>query len=429
MRKKIQNIKYEITNSEFFRHTLTLISGTTIAQIISYAISPIISRIYSTEEMGDFGLYTRIIAFISAIAMARLELSLPLPKNDSHSYLLFRLAIKIALLTFGISTLLGILYLILNPFSVFLLFFVLITLFSSVFLIFINLATNWAIRKKNFKVISRSRISNSVFSNGFRLVFGLLGLGSIGIVLSSLVGYVISSIGFLRIFLSDRNIFKAYKSKKKTYVLFFEYKDLPFINLPHVLIDLGRDMLIAFLIIYYFGKDHFGSFTYSIIILSLPISLIGQAIGQVFFNKCSNMVNNDESVFGLLKRTLSILGLISIIPFILLFFFGSELFSFVFGSTWETAGYYSEILSIGTFFNFLVSPLSNLPIVLKKQKQYFIIGLASSISQIIIIGVLPVIIGITNDAFTIILYILSITQSIIFIFTAFVFLSYAKKKS
>jgi O-antigen/teichoic acid export membrane protein len=361
--------------------------------------------------------------------MARLELSLPLPKNDSHSYLLFRLAIKIALLTFGISTLLGILYLILNPFSVFLLFFVLITLLSSVFLIFINLATNWAIRKKNFKVISRSRISNSVFSNGFRLVFGLLGLGSIGIVLSSLVGYVISSIGFLRIFLSDRNIFKAYKSKKKTYVLFFEYKDLPFINLPHVLIDLGRDMLIAFLIIYYFGKDHFGSFTYSIIILSLPISLIGQAIGQVFFNKCSNMVNNDESVFGLLKRTLSILGLISIIPFILLFFFGSELFSFVFGSTWETAGYYSEILSIGTFFNFLVSPLSNLPIVLKKQKQYFIIGLASSISQIIIIGVLPVIIGITNDAFAIIIYILSITQSIIFIFTAFVFLSYAKKKS
>jgi O-antigen/teichoic acid export membrane protein len=37
--------------SDFFRNALKLISGTMIAQIISYAISPIISRIYSIEDM------------------------------------------------------------------------------------------------------------------------------------------------------------------------------------------------------------------------------------------------------------------------------------------------------------------------------------------------------------------------------------------
>lgn len=428
MRRKLETLKSNYLRSEFLRNALTLISGTMIAQIISYSISPIISRIYSTEEMGDFGLYSRIVAFISAIAMARLELSLPLPKSDSHSYLLFRLALKIALLTFGISFLIGIVYLFSNPFSISLLLFVLITLFSAVFIIVINLGTNWAIRKKNFKAISRSRISNSIFSNGTRLLFGLFGFGSIGLILSSLVGYIISSMGFIRVFLFDRNFFKNYKSKKKTYILVTEYKDLPLVNLPHVLIDLGRDLLIAFLIVYYFGKDLFGSYTYSIMILGLPIALIGQAIGQVFFNKCSEIVNKGGSVNSLLKRTLMILSLSSIIPFTVLFFFGSDLFSFVFGENWQFAGRCAEILAIGTFFNFLISPLSNLPIVLKKQKQYFVLGLISTVNQIFIVGVLPLIIGKSEESFILMMWAISLSQAILLIVTTFIFLNYAKDK-
>ena len=426
MKKKLSKLKSGYLQSEFLRNAMTLISGTVIAQIISYSISPIISRIYSTEEMGDFGLYSRIIAFISAVAMARLELSLPLPKNDFHSYLLFRFALRIALLTFGISFLIGIVYLLVNPFSISLLLFVLIPLISAVFIILINLGTNWAIRKKNFKVISRSRISNSLFSNGFRLVFGLIGFGSIGLILSSLVGYIISSVGFLRMFLVDRTFFKNYKSKKKTYILVTEYKDLPLINLPHVLIDLGRDLLIAFLIVYFFGKDMFGSYTYSVMILGLPIAIIGQAIGQVFFNKCSEIVNEGKSVYPLLRRTLLILAFSSIIPFTVLFFFGSDLFAFIFGANWKMAGYMSEILAIGTFFNFLISPLSNLPIVLNKQKQYFLLGLTSTISQIFIIGILPLIIGTSIDAFMTIMWAMSISQAVILILTTFIFLKYAK---
>jgi O-antigen/teichoic acid export membrane protein len=370
--------------SDFFRNALKLISGTMIAQIISYAISPIISRIYSTEDMGDFGLYSRIIAFISAIAMARFELSLPLPKNDSHSYLLFRLAIKIALYTFGICFIIGLVYLFIMPFSYALLFFVLITLISSVFLILISLGTNWAIRKKNFSVISRSRISNSVFSNGFRLLFGLIGFGSIGLLFSSLLGYILSS--------------------------------------------LGRDLLIAFLIVYFFGKNYFGSYTYSIMILSLPIALIGQAIGQVFFNKCSELINIGRSVYPLLKKTLLILLVSAILPFTILFFFGRDIFSFVFGANWDLAGYFSEILAVGTFFNFIISPLSNLPIVLKKQKQYFVLGLVSTIIQIFIIGVLPMIIGTSDKSFIILMWSMSISQAILLIITTFIFLNYAKNK-
>ena len=72
-------------------------SGTVIAQAISYLIAPILTRLYTTSEMGELAFYMRLIGFISAIATLRYEAALPLPKNDSHSFLLYRLAYLISL--------------------------------------------------------------------------------------------------------------------------------------------------------------------------------------------------------------------------------------------------------------------------------------------------------------------------------------------
>ena len=52
--------------SDFFRNVVTLMTGTTIAQAIPIAISPILTRIYTPE---DFGLYALFIALASIIAV------------------------------------------------------------------------------------------------------------------------------------------------------------------------------------------------------------------------------------------------------------------------------------------------------------------------------------------------------------------------
>lgn len=401
-------------------------TGTVLSQIISYSISPILTRIYSTEEMGDLGIYMRVVGFISALATARYEMSLPLPKNDSHSFLLLRLSIRIAMFTMLFCTVIGLIFLFTRPFSLYEVFFVFISLLSSAFLVIINLGTNWAIRKKQFTKISNSKISNSLVSNGLRLGFGVIGWGSFGLLLSSLIGYLISSIGFLKEFFRNEKFFRKYKSKKKTSVLIAEYREFPLISLPHVLLDLGRDVLIAFIIVLYFGKDCFGSYSFSIMMLSLPLAIAGQSIGQVFFNKCSEIINNNGSIEVLLKKTLTILFLLSSLPFCVLFFWSEELFQIVFGEKWSVSGQYTEILTVWIFFNFLISPLSNIPIVLNRQKNYFYIGIIATFCQLFIFGVLPLIIGTTKSDFTIVLWSLSISQAIIMIFTTFIFIRYAK---
>jgi len=42
--------------SEFAKNVLTLMTGTTIAQAIPIAISPILTRIYTPEDFGVFAL-------------------------------------------------------------------------------------------------------------------------------------------------------------------------------------------------------------------------------------------------------------------------------------------------------------------------------------------------------------------------------------
>jgi len=416
----------KIKNNEFLKSVMVLTSGTVIAQIISYLITPLLTRIYSTEEMGDLGVYMRAVGFISALATARYELSLPLPKNDSHSFILYRLSLRIAgyiLLACGI---IGMIYLFFRPFTWHEVLFVLITLISSLFMVLINLGTNWSIRMKQFNKISFSKISNSLSSNLLRWLFGYLGWGSLGLLIATLTGFFLSSLAFIK------ELFQLSKShgnvsKKKMYVLSKEYRQFPVVSLPHALIDLGRDLLVATLIIAFFSKDIFGSFNHSYTILRLPLMVIGASIGQVFFNRCSTMINEGKEIYTLLKKTMLMLFGLSIIPFGLIFFLGEPLFAFVFGSNWAESGYFSEIMAVWLMFNFLISPVSNIPMILNRQKEYFIIGLVGTAMQIFCFGLMPLIIGNTKADFVVILWTISIFQTAYLIFGIFYALYISKK--
>ncbi|MDD2981786.1 MAG: lipopolysaccharide biosynthesis protein [Crocinitomicaceae bacterium] len=412
--------------NDFLKSVLVLMTGTVLAQIFGFLISPILTRIYTPEQMGELNIYLRAVGFIAALATARYELSLPLPKSEQHAYLLYRLSFRIARNIFIVCILASGIYLLTVDFSratFWLIFFVLI---SSVAVVFSNLGTNWAIRTKQFKRISFFRMSNSLINNSLKWVFGVFGLGTIGLLLASFIGSTLSTLPFLKDWLKIRKQYTPFHSKPKTKVLIRAYREFPMVNLPHVLVDYGKDLLLAFFMVFYFSKEVFGWYSHSYMILQLPIALIGAAIGQVFFNKCAELVNEGKSTVGILKKTVRTLFLISILPFSVLFFFGEDLFAFVFGQNWRESGVYSEIMSIWFFMSFMTSVTSTLPTILRRQKQFFVLGIISAVIQIFCFGVLPMLIGKTDESFITILYVVSIIQSIFFIYVLIRIFAYAR---
>lgn len=412
--------------NEFIKSVAVLMTGTVIAQVFSFLISPILTRIYSPEEMGDLNLYVRIVGFISALATARFELSLPLPKKDEHSYLLYRLSLRIAMYMMLGVVIISLFYFILTGFNTKLILFAILTFTSIVFIVITNLGTNWSIRKKHFKTIAISRMLNSGVSNLLKWGFGVLNWGSLGLILASLIGYLVSSISFVKEWFKIDRLHKNFRSQRKTKVLINTYREFPMVNLPHVLVDSGKDLLLAFFMIFYFSKDVFAWYSHSYSILQLPITIVGLAIGQVFFSKCAELVAEGKSTTSILKKTVISLFVLSIVPFTILFFFGRPLFSFVFGDNWENAGLYSEIMSIWFMINFLNSVVSTLPSILHRQKQFFYLGITSAVIQLSGFGLLPLYFGTGEEQFPKVLWVVSIVQSLFLIYVLYMMFKFSR---
>jgi O-antigen/teichoic acid export membrane protein len=157
--------------------------------------------------------------------------------------------------------------------------------------------------------------------------------------------------------------------------------------------------------------------------LKLPLTVIGGAIGQVYFQKIAAKRNNGESLYEITLITIRNLFFISIIPFSILFMFGENIFCFVFGKDWALAGKYSEIMAPWLMLNLIVSPVSQLPVVIGKLKSFFWVGFTGSI---LLIGLLllPYFVKISFE--DLLIYI-NYSQLIFLVFVLFWFLNLSKK--
>ena len=77
--------------SELNRNILTLMTGTTIAQAIPIAISPILTRIYTPEDFGIFAIFLAITLIIGSIANGHYEQAIMIPKKDEDAINIFAL--------------------------------------------------------------------------------------------------------------------------------------------------------------------------------------------------------------------------------------------------------------------------------------------------------------------------------------------------
>lgn len=398
--------------SEFIKYTMVLMTGTALAQLITFAFAPVITRLYTPEESAELGIFFRIIALGGALATLRYEVALPLPKRDSHAFLLYKIAMYAILLVTSLSFLF-----VLIPF-----YFANDT-YSQIFYLLLpigiglvalqNSGTYWSIRNKRFSLISYTKTTSALFTSGFKVVLGWVGFGYMGLILGTVFGLIASQFWYLKDYLLSNKKFKQPVRSKRTQVLVREYREFPLINLPHVLMDLTRDLIVAALILQLFAKDDFGLYDHAYRMLQLPLALVGLTLGQVFFQKIAALQNEGNAVKPLMIRSVRTLFLLSLLPFAIIFFFGDDLFAFVFGEEWREAGTYSSILAPWFITRFVSSPVSSVPIVMKKQRAFFFLSL---IAAILMIGALAVPQFLFDSNIITTLWVLSISQALFQVF-------------
>ncbi len=368
-----------IKNSDFFKSVFILVSGTVIAQIITYALSPLISRLYSPSEMSFLTLFIRIISFLAVLSTARYEIAFPIPKRDEHAFTLYKSTFLFSVFISLISILFVLIidyYDIKQEFLNPILYYIPIGIFL---VAYNNQGLNWAIRIRDFKAINLSKILQSSFNSILCVLVGFMSFGVNGLLISFLVSLLLSNYPFIKVFIEKKISYKNFNSIGRNKVMLKLFSEFPKINLPHVLMDLTKDLIIAFYLIYKFDKEVLGLFDLSYRMLRIPIGLIGVSISQVLFKNTIDLAAENKNIYKTVRNTISILFLISILPFGVLYFYGEEIFSFIFGEVWREAGVYSEIMAPWLMINFILSPVSQIPTVLKKQKMFFLLSAISTI--------------------------------------------------
>ena len=77
---------------------LTLLSGTALAQLILFAASPVLSRVYEPAAFGQYALLSLGLSLVTVLASGKYEIGVLLPEADEEAFALVVLALLLMLM-------------------------------------------------------------------------------------------------------------------------------------------------------------------------------------------------------------------------------------------------------------------------------------------------------------------------------------------
>ena len=376
----------KLFKSDFNRNVLTLLTGTTIAQAIPIAISPILTRLYSPDDFGVLALFVALTAILASVANGRYELAIVLPKTD-------REALSIMVLSLIISTTLSILLLI----SIFVFYDPIVSLINNEelakWLYFIpnvvflsglyNSLNYYNTRKKAYANIAKTSVTKSVGLSVVQITLGLLKKGAGGLITGQIVSQALANGRLATTVIKDK---AELKSVNKTSILSVakRYNNFPKYSMPAVLMNTLANNILNFFLPIMFSIATLGQYALVNRVLGAPSSIIGSSFGQVYFQQASSERSATGKAIKTFNSTLKKLIAIAVLPFTILFFYGEEIILFIFGSEWIIAGQLISILAPYFLVRFISSPLSTTTSVFEKNQYALAIQMTYLILTVVV---------------------------------------------
>ena len=357
----------------FARGVGLLVSGTTGAQVLLVLSAPILARLYTPQEFGLLAVFVSLVALIDVFSSFRYEQAILLPVDDAEAANVLVLslllvvvssslaALLVSMLGAPIAELLGVpslnSYWWLLPIGIFL---------SGVYSIF-NL---WALRTKRYSTIAGTKILQAIAALAIQLV--TFKLGGVGLILGQIASQSVGTGNLAR----SSNGWSTCKQVSWSGIKLaaLRYKRFPIFSTWAGLANTAGTQLPAIMFSALFTPAAAGLYALANRVLQLPISLVGGAIGHVFFANGAQ-ARREGKLGSLTEQVHGTLAQIGLPLAFLLMLIGPELFSFVFGESWRQAGEFARWMTPWLYLSFVTSPISKIFFVAERQKDALIFQL------------------------------------------------------
>jgi O-antigen/teichoic acid export membrane protein len=367
---------------------LKLVSGSVTAQILGILLVPLITRIYSPDDLGMFQLFLSISGILVIFSTFSYQFAIMLPKTEEDSANVSFLSAILVTIVSLFSALIVLLFpekiehIFNTPgISKYLIYIPIITFFNGIF----NVQNYWLSRKVRFGIVAGSRIVNTVSTKAFQLVVPIIwSVSPLGLIAGYVAGFGCADLFMLKGVKNDLKVFNKV-SLKRIKEMAIEYKNFPLYSSWSTLANTISPQVPTFLLAYYYSTSVVGYFSLANQVVNMPMGLLGIAIQQVFFQKISEVKNGNGpgDVKVIVKEVYKKLILLGVFPMILLLILGEEIFTFAFGKNWYISGVYVKILIPWIFLVFLSSPISTLYSVYDKQGVWFTFSIILLISRVV----------------------------------------------
>lgn len=344
-------------------------SGTVTAQIIAFVFSLLLARLYQDVAFGHFSAFLSVSLLLSVVATAAYDKAIVFADSEAEERsivaLICVIAIGVAALAALVTTVgwasgfippVGLSYV---DFGVWLPLSILMT-------VVFQLSLFTGLRGGRMGQLARVKIGQNVITGVTQsTMFSIVALP--GLVIGYIAGFIASAIPLWK----NLRAIGFCRDDFAPYALLSIAKKLaryPKFTLPSELIDSASTQLQTLLIGVFFSLGTLGQYAFCQRILSAPSAIIGQAVGQAFFYQISGTTNSPAEMRKIMMRVWLSLAAIGIGPFTILFLFGEEIFSFIFGQRWSTAGRLAELSAVLLFARFVSSPTSSIYLKLRLQK-------------------------------------------------------------
>ena len=359
----------------FFGNVARISGGAASAHALTLAAMPAITRLFSPEEMGVYGLYASVVALFGSVASLRYEVAMLVPEDREHVLTLLDLSL-VTVICFSIIATLVILFagdsvipiagasfestmaLLLVPLGIFS-----FGLYQAL--------TAFAVKVQTFNAIGASRVAVAAGRVAAQLVAGGLKSGPAGLLAGEVAGQMLGSALLLKIAINrEMKIFRH--GVTKLWSAARRYWRFPAFAAPTALVNaIGVVHLPIFLCSYLYGAEQAGHLFLAQKAISIPMLLLGTAIGQVYMSEIAGNRLTGEEAYRLFRvLTLRLAG-VGVLIGLVTATTAPFLFPFIFGPSWSEAGIYIQSLAIMYAAQFFGAPTAQTLNIYEKPGKLF----------------------------------------------------------
>ena len=301
----------ETLENAIYKNMAKLLIGDGIARILGFVITPVLTRIYLPAEMGSLAVFTSFVAILIPFSTLRYPLLIPVLKDEKMAFSL-SYATFLMLLCSTILLIISLFFFKSDIFSLFSVeelsdFWWLIPIsFFSMGLY--ELFYQWAIRKKEFLLLSKSKILQKSIGSAVQIGLGMASFGSLGLIIGSIFSEAGGLSLFARSFKKDICCNYRFVRWSRMKVILGKFVNYPVYRLPaQFLLSLSGKMPLLYFA-WKSGAGMAGQVGLATTMLSIPITLLGSSVGKAFYAEVSGMGSSKRiEILYLTRNTKTIL--------------------------------------------------------------------------------------------------------------------------